>query len=122
MARVSRRRCSKSARLGVGDAAGVEVGAGAGEDGEAGSGAGSAGEETGGRVCAAAAPVCFARRESPADFPFAGLARAAGLVGGGGAASGVLARVQLSSAPLSVAHSAWLGGGSPGGATGSAFQ
>jgi len=89
--------------LSVGDAIGVEVEAGAGEDGEGGNGAGGVGEETGGRVCAAAAPVCLAGRVSPDDFAFAGLERLAGLTGvgggggcgGGGAASEALAGVEL---------------------------
>ena len=101
MARVSRRRCSKSARLSVGDATGAVVEAAAGEDeAEGGNVAGGDGDETGGRVCAAAAPACLAGRVSPDDFAFAGLERLAGLTGvdgggGGGAASEALAAVEL---------------------------
>src|SRR5580704_16355019 len=100
MARVSRRRCSKSARLSVGDAVGAGAGAGAGDDGgEGGNGAGDDGEETGGGVFAAAAPACLTGRVSPDDFVFAELERLAVLTdgggGGGGAASAALAGVEL---------------------------
>jgi len=89
--------------LSVGDAVGAEVGPGTGEDGDGGNGAEGVGEETGGRACAAAAPVCLSGRVSPDDFAFAGLERLAGLTGvgggggcgGGGAASEALAGVEL---------------------------
>jgi hypothetical protein len=93
MARVSRRRCSKSARLSVGDAFAVEAAAGAGEDEDGGNGAG---DETGCRVWAAAAPATLAGRVSPDDLAFAELERLAGFTGGGGgAASEALAGVEL---------------------------
>lgn len=100
MARVSRRRCSKSARLSVGGALGVEAGAGAGEDEDGGNGAG---DETDCRVWAAGAPATLAGRVSPDDLAFAELGRLAGFkggcggVGGGGgcAASEALAGVEL---------------------------
>ena len=104
MARVSRRRCSKSARLSVGDAFGVEDGAGADEDGGNG-----AGDDTDCRVWAAAAPATLAGRVSPDDLAFAELERFAGSTGGGGVAGGgggaaseALAGVELRSEPLSV--------------------
>src|ERR1700736_2046350 len=93
MARVSRRRCSKSARLSVGDALGVEVGARA---------AGAAGD-TAGPVRAAAPPVCLAGRGSVDDFAFAELGCVGGLSGGGW------------SEPLLVVGSAWRGGAAVGG-------
>src|ERR1700730_1210623 len=108
MARVARRRCSKSARLSVGDALGVEGGAG---------GVGDPACAAGGPACAAAAPVCLVRRGSGDDFAFAGLERVGGLPGGGSAAaaSGVLAGVELWSEPLLVGDSALLGGAGVGG-------
>jgi hypothetical protein len=124
MARVSRRRCSKSARLSVGDAFGVEAGAGADEDGGNG-----AGDEPGCRVWAAAAPATLAGRVSPDDLAFAELERLAGFTGGGGvvgggggaAASEALAGVELRSEPLSVDDPASVGSvdaGDGGAATG----
>src|SRR6266850_2496240 len=101
MARVSRSRCSKSARLSVGGAFGVEAGAGAGEDADGG-------------VSAVAAPATLAGRVSPDDLAFAELERLAGFTGGvggggGGAASEVLAGVELRSEPLSVDDPASVG-------------
>src|SRR6266849_4081459 len=98
MARVSRRRCSKSARLSVGGAFGVEAGAG---------------DETDCHVWAAAAPATLAGRVSPDDLAFAELERLAGFTagggGGGGAASEALAGVELRSEPLSVDDPASVG-------------
>jgi hypothetical protein len=105
MARVSRRRCSKSARLSVGDAFGVEAGAGEGEDGGNG-----AGDETDCRLWAGAAPATLAGRVSPDDLAFAELERLAGFTGGGAAASEALAGVELRSEPLPVDDPASLGG------------
>src|SRR5258708_33154039 len=91
MARVSRSRCSKSARLSVGDAFGVEAGAGAGD-------------ETVCRGWAGAAPAALAGRVSADDLAFAELARLAGVPGGGGGvgapAAAALARCALRSSPL----------------------
>jgi len=114
MARVSRRRCSKSARLSVGDAFAVEDGAGADEDGGNG-----AGDDADCRVWAAAAPATLAGRVSPDDLAFAELERLAGFTGGvgvgvgggggGAAVSEVLAGVELRSEPLSVDDPASVG-------------
>src|SRR5579863_1487302 len=87
MARVSRRRCSKSARLSGG-----------------GNGAGGVGDETDCRVWAAAPPATSAGRVSPDDLAFAELERPAGFTGGGGggAVSEALAGAELRSEPVSV--------------------
>src|SRR5260221_7385839 len=121
MARVSRRRCTKSEKLSVGDEAGARLGAGvgAGEDDWEGGGEGG---NTGGRDCAATAPPCLTGR-APADgFVFAALEWVAGLTGAGVPVevSGLLGGVALWSLLVLVDGSASLGGAAGGGGVGGA--
>jgi len=83
MARVSRRRCSKSARLSVGDEAVAGIGVAAAAGAAAAAAAVGAAGTTDGRDCAAAAPVCLAGRVPGVDVVFAGLERFGGFTDDG---------------------------------------
>src|SRR5258706_3731049 len=127
MARVSRRRCSKSARLSVGDEAVGGMGVAAAAGAAAAAAAVGAAGTTDGRDCAAVAPVCLAGRVPGVDVVCAGLERFGGFTDDGAPAPAAAAVPGTSAgaefwSELSLAGSGSLRGAAVGGATGCAAE
>src|SRR5258707_2826219 len=127
MGGVSRRRCSKPARLSVGDEAVAGIGVAAAAGAAAAAAAVGAAGTTDGRDCAAAAPVCLAGRVPGVDVVFAGLERFGGFTDDGAPAPAAAAVPGTSAgaaiwSELSLAGSGSLRGAAVGGATGCAAE